>query len=66
MDLYTETALYGTIYAIMKSLDINEIEIKDVDLNINNKENLALYITKDITNKTTKFTLKETKGETNE
>lgn len=66
MNLYDAGALYGTIYAIMKSLDINEIEIKDVDLNINNKENLALYITKDVTNKTTKFTLKEIKGETNE
>ena len=49
------------IYAIMKSLGINELEIEDKYLNITPDDIYGMFFTKDIKENKTKVVLKETK-----
>lgn len=52
---------WGIIYAIMKSLGINELEIEDKYLNITPDDFYGMFFTKDIKENKTKVVLKENK-----
>lgn len=50
---------WGIIYAIMKSLGINELEIEERYLEITPNDIYSMVFTKDITTNKTKIILKE-------
>lgn len=52
---------WGIIYAIMKSLGINELEIEEKYLEITPNDIYSMVFTKDIATKKTKIILKENK-----
>ena len=52
---------WGIIYAIMKSLGINELEIEERYLEITPNDIYSMVFTKDITTNKTKVVLKENK-----
>ena len=52
---------WGIIYAIMKSLGINELEIEDKYLEITPNDIYSMVFTKDIATIKTKVVLKENK-----
>lgn len=52
---------WGIIYAIMKSLGINELEIEDKYLEITPNDICSMIFTKDIKENKTKVVLKENK-----
>lgn len=52
---------WGIIYAIMKSLGINELEIEDKYLEITPNDIYSMVFTKDIKEYKTKVVLKENK-----
>lgn len=52
---------WGIIYAIMKSLGINELEIEDKYLEITPDDIYSMVFTKDIKENKTKVVLKENK-----
>lgn len=52
---------WGIVYAIMKSLGINELEIEDKYLEITHNDIYSMVFTKDIKANKTKVTLKENK-----
>ncbi len=52
---------WGIIYAIMKSLGINELEIEDKYLEITPNDIYSMVFTKDIKEHKTKVILKENK-----
>ena len=59
--MYYEETFYGLVYAIMKSLNINELEIENKYYEIKKAELPNMYITNDVINKKTKIFLKEDK-----
>ena len=50
---------WGIVYAIMKSLNLNELVIEDKYYNITPNDLYGMYITKDIVNNKTIVTIKE-------
>lgn len=52
---------WGIIYAIMKSLGIDELEIEDKYLEITSNDIYSMVLTKDIKGHKTKVILKENK-----
>lgn len=50
---------WGIVYAIMKSLDLNELVIEDKYYNITPNDIYGMYITKDIVGNKTIVTIKE-------
>lgn len=59
--MYYEDTFYGLVYAIMKSLNINELEIENKYYAIKKAELPNMYITNDVINEKTKIFLKEDK-----